>query len=347
MDPITQGALGAVAAQALLPGRHGHAVWIGGLAGGMLPDADVLLQSISDPALPWELHRHFTHGYMLAPVFGLVAAGLLWLVAPPLRRAPGVLALAAILGALTHAPLDLFTSYGTKVYWPFSLENATLDLYPIVDPLFTLALLVGVVLAARRRRQRPAVLALLFVALYTGAALHQRGVAIDAQATLARQRGHQPVRGRVMPLPASLLAWRSLYEVDGRMVGDLIRSTPWDGVELIEGGSLPLLSEAQALEGVRDVARVGSVFRRYAAFADGWVARLPDDAHALGDMRFSLGAGFRPPWVLRLAAEPDDPPVRWESRLFAAADRTALLAVIFGTSSELVPLAAAASREGR
>ncbi|MDJ0522210.1 MAG: metal-dependent hydrolase, partial [Planctomycetota bacterium] len=67
MDPVSQGMLGAVTAQAVLGPRGGRHVWLAGLAGGMLPDADMVLQPLSDPALPWELHRHFTHAYVMAP----------------------------------------------------------------------------------------------------------------------------------------------------------------------------------------------------------------------------------------------------------------------------------------
>jgi inner membrane protein len=341
MDTLTQGLLGALAAQALLPARRGRVVWIAGAAGGMLPDADVLLRPWSDPALPWELHRHATHAYLLAPVVGL-AAGALLLALPSFRRAWRVVLAAAVLGALTHAPLDLCTSYGTKVHWPFSHENATLDLFPIVDPLFTLVLALGVGLAARRRSRVPAIVAAGFVALYTGVAVVQHGAALDVQATLARARGHVRVRGRAMPLPGSLIAWRSLYEVEGSLVADTLRITPWAGTRVRLGGRLPLLREDAAVRGSRDPERVRSVFRRYAVFADGWVARVPDEPQLIGDMRFTL-EGFRPPWALRLATSPGDPPVRWETRSFGPGQLGDLLAVIAGTAGDLQAVSDVAS----
>ncbi len=341
MDPLTQGLLGAVAAQALLPARHARAAWAGGLAGGLLPDADVLLQPWSDPALPWELHRHFTHGLVMAPVLGLVAAGLLLGLAPPLRGARRPLLAASIVGALTHAPLDLCTSYGTKAWWPFSRADLTWDLYPIVDPLFTLVLLLGVVWAAVRGRRRPAVLALAFVALYTGAAWSQRASALEAQATLARTRGHVPARSRVLPAPGSLLAWRSLYEVEGMAVADLLRITPWDGVQWIEGGRLPLLRAGEEADGLGEESarrRVLDVARRYRTFAAGWVARLPGEPGALGDLRFSLDPGFRPPWALVVADAPGLPPVRWQGRGMREGDAARLLGVLGGSDPGLRPL---------
>ena len=343
MDPLTQGVLGAVAAQAALGPRGGRYVWIAGLAGGLLPDADVVLEPLADPALPWELHRHLTHAYLMAPVMGLLA-GLALLVLPGFRRNRRTVLWAAVVGALTHAPLDLCTSYGTKVYWPFSLENATLDLFPIIDPLFTLVLLTCVVVSGVRRSRRPALVAVAFLALYVGTALHQRGAALDAQAALAASRGHVPVRARVMPLPASLLAWRSLYEAEGRMVSDIVRPMPFGSTQVVEGSSVPLATEDELVAGARDEGRVRDVVRRFDHFAQGWTARMPDDRDLLGDMRFSLDAGFRPPWALRLGRTEDAPAVAWEPRRFASDDADGLLAILLGTSKALEPLATVTHR---
>lgn len=333
MDPVTQGLLGAVAAQAVVGPRGGHRVWIAGLGAGMLPDADVILQPISDPALPWEYHRHFTHAFVMAPVMGALAA-LVLCILPGFRRVRRLVLAAAIVGALTHAPLDLCTSYGTKVFWPFSLENATLDLFPIIDPVFTLVLLVGLAIAAWRKTRGAVLVACAFVALYTGAAVYQRGAAMDAQAALLAARDHAPARARVMPLPASLLAWRSLYEVDERMVADLLRIAPGTDPYVIEGGSRRRL-RADALPADE---RVRSVYARFAHFAQDWTAFLADDRSFVADMRFSQEPGFQPLWGLRLADAPGEPKVAWEQRPFSGDAAGALLDVILGRSADLRPL---------
>ena len=48
MDPLTQGLLGAAAAQVVLGKRLGHRGWIAGAIGGLLPDADILIRSTVD-----------------------------------------------------------------------------------------------------------------------------------------------------------------------------------------------------------------------------------------------------------------------------------------------------------
>lgn len=340
MDPVTQGVLGAVAAQSMLGHRAPRRVFLAGLAGGLLPDADVVLEPFADPALPWELHRHFTHAFVMAPVMGALAA-LPLLVLPAFRRMRGTVVLAAIVGALTHAPLDLCTSYGTKVWWPFSLENATLDLFPIIDPVLTLVLLGCVLLAVVRRTRTPAVVGVMFLALYTTLAFVQRDAAREAQAALLTARGETAVRARVMPLPASLLAWRSLYEVDGRMVADIVRPVPFGATRFVRGSRMALVREADVVAKASDPVRVRDVYRRFATFADGWTGWLPEDPRQVGDMRFSLDAGFRPPWAIVLGAGPDEPAVSWRMRAFADRDTESLLEIILGTAPALVPVGAA------
>ncbi len=276
-------------------------------------------------------------------ISGLLAGGLLLLLVPGFRNKRALTLWAAVIGALTHAPLDLCTSYGTKVYWPFSLDNATLDLFPIIDPVFTLVLIACVVFAGVRRSRTPALVGMVFLAVYVGTAFEQRSAAVEAQAALAASRGHRPVRARVMPLPASLLAWRSIYEVDGRMVADIIRPVPFGETRVIAGSSTPLLRPQDLRPAPADRERVLDVYRRFAAFADGWTALLPGDDDAIGDMRFSLDPAFRPPWALRLGRTPDAPAVAWEQRPFDGTDADGLLGVILGTSEALVPLARAAA----
>ena len=74
MDPVTQGAFGAVFAQ--LKGRQkdlAKAGVIGALA-GMAPDLDILIRSDTDPLLALEYHRHFSHSLSFIPIGGLIVS---------------------------------------------------------------------------------------------------------------------------------------------------------------------------------------------------------------------------------------------------------------------------------
>lgn len=341
MDPVTQGLLGAAAAQAALGTRLRHA-WLMGAVGGVIPDLDVLIGSPTDPLLAIEYHRQFTHALAFIPVGGAVAAFPWLLRARGRARWKAVLA-AATLGYATHGLLDAFTTYGTQLWWPFSSARVAWNWISIVDPVFTLALLVGVVWAARRHSRAPAAVALAFALLYLGMGGVQRARALDAQRQIAAARGHPWARGEVFPTLGNQLVWRSLYQSGDSLYADRIRVS-WAGGRQWTGGSrVALQREADLPAQLRADPRVVRDFRRFHRFSAGWVARAPREPAVFGDVRYSLRTdAFVPVWGVRFhpgRAVPTD----WVNR---TRDRSlnlrALWAEIVGSSPDYRPLSSAA-----
>lgn len=146
MDSLTQMALGASLGVAVMGRRTAlwkSAMW-GGVA-GLLPDLDVLLDH-GDPLLDMIRHRAESHSLffltLLAPLMAWGVGrwhgeGHLW------RRWWLVLWLALF----THPLLDLMTVYGTQVLQPFTDEAWGLGSIFIIDPAYSLPLLLGVMAA--------------------------------------------------------------------------------------------------------------------------------------------------------------------------------------------------------
>ena len=67
MDPITQGTIGAAAAQTRANRTSMVAFSIFGALAGLAPDLDVFITSSTDPLLLLEYHRHFTHALIFIP----------------------------------------------------------------------------------------------------------------------------------------------------------------------------------------------------------------------------------------------------------------------------------------
>ncbi|MDP3070644.1 MAG: metal-dependent hydrolase [Opitutaceae bacterium] len=315
MDPVTHVLLGANLAHAAFGRRLGRAAaLVGGLA-AFAPDADVFIHSAADPLVAIAHHRGFTHSLAFAPVGAAVVAAL-WLVRPTWRDRSRWLPLwaAATLAWLSHALLDAATSYGTQLLWPFSTARAGWDLIAIIDPVFTLALLAGLVAALWRGTARPAVVALAFAAAYLALGGVQHGRARAAQERLAASRGHAPVRAEIMPTLANNLVWRALYEHDGRIHADRIRVGWFSGATVREGWSLPLVRAADLTPA--EIARDRrNSFARFAWFSDGWVARSPAEPALLADMRYTLSAeAFDPIWGIRFTAEGAPTEVEWLNR---------------------------------
>lgn len=316
MDPVTQGLLGAAAAQATMGRRLPRGAGLIGAVGGMIADLDILIHSASDPTVGWIYHRHFTHSLIFIPVGGLIAAlPFLWRKEfRPYRRE---VLLAALIGYATHTPLDMLTAYGTQLFWPFSNHRVALDWIAIIDPIFTLLLTVGVFLMARGRRIAAVRLFLCLGLLYLCFGGWQHHRAMNAQARLAASRGHAVQSARVLPGFGSLWSWRSIYLSNGTIHVDGIR-VPWLGsIRVLAGASI----RAATIESLPAAARVNAEARRQFSilswFADGWLARVGDDPHAIGDIRYTIAVeSLTPLWGLTF-----DPttgaPRRWSPAIAA------------------------------
>ncbi|MEO1856228.1 MAG: metal-dependent hydrolase [Rubritalea sp.] len=141
MDSITQAALGGLCGELLLRKQLGWkgAVW--GVFFGTLPDLDIVIAPLVD-SMDWlRTHRSLSHSLFLmllmSPVFGYLLCKLHSKVS--LARATGFV----LLAWSTHVLIDCFNSYGTQVFEPFSDYRLTLNNMSIIDPLFTVPMLLG------------------------------------------------------------------------------------------------------------------------------------------------------------------------------------------------------------
>jgi inner membrane protein len=187
----------------------------GGVA-GLLPDLDVLLDH-GDPVLNMIRHRAETHALLLLTLFAFPMA---WMVsrvhAQPQRYARWWWAL--MLALVTHPLLDLMTIYGTQVFQPFSDEAYGLGSIFIIDPLYSLPLLVGVVAALRVKTVGRALRingwALAFSTAYLAwSALGQAWVTQHARQSLQAQ-GLPSQQLLVTPAPFNTVLWR-VVALDG------------------------------------------------------------------------------------------------------------------------------------
>ncbi len=307
MDPLTHALAGATLAWAATGARLGRRALVIGAAAALLPDADVLIRSAADPLLAIEHHRGFTHSLLFVPIGGVAAALPFAARLDRVRRRWA--ALAGILAYASHALLDTATTYGTRLFWPFSRTRAGLDIISIIDPLFTLIVLAGAIAAfAARRRIVAVTLALAVTWLAIGFVQRERASA--AQLRVASSRGDRLARGAVFPTLGNTLVWRSIYETGGALRIDRIR-VPWFREAAYAAVTIVPLASRDAARGDERMLRD---FDRFAWFSDGWLARAPADPSVIGDARYSLRSDrYDPVWGIRLRPGAD-PPVEWVDR---------------------------------
>lgn len=196
MDSLTQAVLGASVTVAVMGRRtsFAKAALVGAVA-GTVPDLDVVIDHGND-LLNMVRHRAESHALffltLAAPLFGWLTHQLVDRKAAP--GAPNLTArwsLAWWLALLTHVGIDAMTSYGTQFLQPFTDHAFAVGSVFIIDPLYTLPLLLGLLWSGLRARREVDWRghnrwALAFSCCYllwsVGAQHHVRGVAQQALA---------------------------------------------------------------------------------------------------------------------------------------------------------------------
>jgi len=321
MDPVTQVSVGAAVAICAAKPQNIRMAAVAGALAGFLPDADVLIRSPSDPLLFLDYHRHFTHSLAFIPVGGALTA---W-ICSKLSRSRWQwkeLLLPSVLGWGTHGLLDSCTSYGTYLYWPFSHERVAWHVISIIDPLFTLPLLAGVIWAIRAQSAKVARAFLGLALAYIGLGMLQLHRAEAIQAELIEQRGHDATRAEVKPSMANNILFRAFYEHQGVFYVDAIRVPWWGASRVYEGGSHPALVvddflAAHPLDPMRrdDIAR-------FEYFSAGFLIEDPRYEGVLSDFRYaSVPNEIAPMWGVDVLGTPENTHLSWNSFQEFGADK--------------------------
>ncbi|MFH1355909.1 MAG: metal-dependent hydrolase [bacterium] len=311
MDTITQGLLGAAVAQVCCAKTLGGRAWRVGLVAGMFADLDTLFCFSTNSLKFLESYHHFTHSLLFIPI-GALLVTLLFSIDKSYRKLFGCVFVAALVGYASHGLLDIMTSYGTVLFWPVYTERISLDNISIVDPVFTVILLVGVFWSAQRKMLPPALIALLLCVMYLhfGAVQHARAQLV--QKFIAVNRGHVIDRGRVMPTLGNLVLWRSVYEYNGKIYSDAIRTPVYESSVFRSGEDVPKttlyslqLKHNLTKEQIHD-------FERFAWFADKYIGQVTFLYNVFGDMRYSRSVELMEPlWGIQIDFSKDPKPTRW------------------------------------
>ena len=158
MDTITHGIVGALIGKGFFSERNGRVATFAATAGAMFPDVDVIQEIFSrDPLAIVKYHRAITHSFVALPFF---AALLAWLTragfafakkrwnlsdwqAPPWA----ILFVIYAIAIASHILLDAMTSFGTRIWYPFSQQRVSWDLLFIIDFSFTAIVLLPQIVA--------------------------------------------------------------------------------------------------------------------------------------------------------------------------------------------------------
>lgn len=303
MDSLSQIALGSAVAVGVMGRRT--AVWKAatwGAIAGTLPDLDVVVDH-GDALLNMVLHRAESHALLYLTLFAPLLA---WVVSRIHRE--GHLFwrwwLALWLVLFTHPLLDAMTVYGTQLLLPFTNRPYGVGSMFIIDPAYTLPLVVGVVAALRmkdtaRGLRWNAVGLVLSTAYLAWSALAQGHVDLQARTSL-RAQGIAAERVLVTPAPFQTLLWRVVALPDDPADPHFHEAY----VSLFDGGRpVRFVAHPRGADLLAAHARTEPV-ARLSAFSQGFVklSVTPDGQLRLTDLRM----GQEPNYVFNFDLGPPD-----------------------------------------
>jgi len=153
MDSLTQLTFGAACGEAVLGRKVGRKALVWGAILGTLPDLDVFIP-LGGPVNDFVYHRGFSHSLILLALLSPIMACLITKIHPDTKRHYRGWVLHSFIVLEASVLLDLLTIYGTQVLWPFDTTPMAIPVLFIIDPLFTLPVLAGVLAALVLKNNR-------------------------------------------------------------------------------------------------------------------------------------------------------------------------------------------------
>lgn len=154
MDSLTQIVLGGAVGEAVLGKKVGNKAVLWGAIAGTIPDLDTIPGQFMDTVDRLAIHRGFSHSI----IFAILLAPLLGFIVNRLHKKSKAdlwdwtrLFFWAI---FTHPLLDIFTTWGTQLFWPLDWRIALHSVF-VIDPLYTLPFLICLIIVLFLKRRNP------------------------------------------------------------------------------------------------------------------------------------------------------------------------------------------------
>ena len=217
MDTITHSLLGAVVVRSVFPAQKSSHPFsnrqrlLTGAVAGIFPDVDYIASWV-DPMVYLTLwHRSITHSFILLPLWAVLAGVMLSLLFRQ-RDEWRYLSLLAGVSMIAHIASDLITVYGTQILAPLSTWRASMGTTFIIDPWFTLIVLLGFIAGFGHTRDhlpRASLVALLgYLALQGGLKLQALSIGRDH----VQREAIPALRVVALPQPFSPFNWKIVVE---------------------------------------------------------------------------------------------------------------------------------------
>jgi len=287
MDSLTQFLLGASVSGAILgPRPGGRALLIGGLV-ATLPDLDSFVpmgNAINDMTH----HRGPGHSVLVQTALAPLIAAAVRRVVPDTRAHGKLLLLTVWLCLVTHSILDSLTTYGTQILWPLEIgPPVAFSSIFIIDPVYSVLLVVGVLTAFFLRANRPRALRINRI-LLVASTLYLCAGAASHMIVRARAESDPAFQDRalfVQPTPFNIVLWQ-VIGIDGESYVTGLTS-PWSSCGFTD------LATYRRLPGPPGDLAPSPAVRRLEWFAGGFYSyQATGDRLRISDLRIGYAPDF-------------------------------------------------------
>lgn len=225
MDSLTQALLGAATFSVVKNRTIGKASIVIGAIAGTLPDLDVLLSPFFNEVAFLTIHRSFSHSILFTVLLSALLAVIFHI---GYKKKYQLLKwyIAFFLALFTHAILDCFTTYGTKLLCPFKDYMFSTNNIHTIEPIYTSILLIGiisflVVKPKSTKAQRLIRNTLIISCIYLGWTFGSKTIAVNQ---IIKQLAQQNIKYdalMVSPTPLNSLLWNAIAKTkSGYYFGD-------------------------------------------------------------------------------------------------------------------------------
>ncbi len=307
MDLLTQGLLGSAVAQTTARPDDIRKAGLIGFLSGLAADLDFFIHSSSDPLLNLEFHRHFTHSVFFIPFAALLLSLLFW---PFFRKSLtlGKIYVFSFFGYLLSGFLDACTSYGTRLLWPISEDRFSFNIISIIDPVFSLLLIAGILISLKKKHRVFVSIFLVLAASYMLSGFYQKSRVMQVSQELISQQGHHAERLLVKPTLGNLWLWRSVYQYENHYYINAIRLNPFSGeARIFPGKTIEVFNSDQNRLDIPKDSVLQNDIERFAHFSDHYLAFHPQKPDVLIDVRYAnLPNNLTPLWGIEFDATASD-----------------------------------------
>lgn len=213
MDTITHGLIGALVSKAGFYQKAGRVATVALTVGAVFPDID-FVTSFFGPDFALRYHRGITHSVIAAPFFAILLGAIIYRFSS--FKNLRFLTLIVGLGIYSHIFFDLITSYGTVIFDPLSMKRYSWNLVFILDPFITFPVLIGLILAWRKKEAalKVSIIVLVFLSLYLLVCLYVREINAERLAEFAKERSFDVIKSSVYPRPLAPFFWMGVIETN-------------------------------------------------------------------------------------------------------------------------------------